>query len=260
MVTPRPSRSPNDMIAEGDDAYVADTLDELAYIMGVDKELFLSQVEAYNNNVASGYDHDYGKDPQYLMPIENPPFYCGLIRGALEGLYSGGVNTDRTFRVKLPGRDKAFQNLYAIGADGGMLYNFVYCLNIDGSMTCHGVNSARTAANAAHEVVQGAESVTPAMPNPMSVVKTIVSQLSLADLGITAADSPCSISYTDPAYADFFAGVEKLSGAKIESLEMVVNVTESKGAEIAATGEIPIEYNYALESLTGVVDGTEVSY
>ena len=103
----------NDMIAEGDDAYVADTLDELADIMGVDKELFLSQVEAYNNNVASGYDHDYGKDPQYLMPIENPPFYCGLIRGALEGLYSGGVNTDRTFRVKLPGRDKAFQNLYA---------------------------------------------------------------------------------------------------------------------------------------------------
>ena len=54
--------------------------------------------------------------------------------------------------------------------------------------------------------------------------------------------------------------MEKLSGAKIESLEMVVNVTESKGAEIAATGEIPIEYNYALESLTGVVDGTEVSY
>ncbi len=250
----------NDMIAEGDDAYVADTLDELADIMGVDKELFLSQVEAYNNNVASGYDHDYGKDPQYLMPIENPPFYCGLIRGALEGLYSGGVNTDRTFRVKLPGRDKAFQNLYAIGADGGMLYNFVYCLNINGSMTCHGVNSARTAANAAHEVVQGAESVTPAIQNPMSVVKTIVSQLSLADLGITAADSPCSISYSDPAYAGFFAGVEKLSGAKIESLEMVVNVTESKGAEIAATGEIPIEYNYALESLTGVVDGTEVSY
>ena len=41
---------------------------------------------------------------------------------------------------------------------------------------------------------------------------------------------------------------------------MTVAVTESKGAEIAATGEIPIEYNYTLQSLTGVVAGKEVSY
>ena len=250
-----------EMIAEGDDAYTADTLEEPADIMGVDKELFPAQVEAYNKNVESGFDHDYGKDPQYLMPIAKAPFYCGLIRGALEGLYSGGVNTDRAFRVKLPGRDKAFQNLYAVGADGGMLYNFVYCLNINGSMTCHGVNSARTAANSAYEVVEASgELAAPAIENPMSAVKTIVSQLSLADLGISAADSPYTISYTDPKFTDFFASIEQLSGEKIDSLKMTVAVTESKGAEIAATGEIPIEYNYTLQSLTGVVAGKEVSY
>lgn len=249
-----------DMVAEGDDAYAADTLDELADIMGVDKELFLAQVEAYNANVAAGFDHDYGKDPQYLMPIEKAPFYCGLIRPALEGLYSGGVNTDRVFRVKLPGRDKAFQNLYATGADGGMLYNFVYCLNINGSMTCHGLNSARTAANHAHGVIADAEVAAPAIDNPMTAVKTIVSQLSLADLGITAADSPCTITLGDPKFADFFGSIERISGHKIDALEMTVAVTESKGAEIAATGEIPIEYNYTLQSLTGVVDGREVSY
>lgn len=250
----------SDMINDGDDAYTANTLEELADIMGVDKELFLSQVEAYNANVESGFDNDYGKDPQYLMPISTPPFYCGLIRGALEGLYSGGVNTDRTFHVKLPGRDKTFQNLFAIGADGGMLYNFVYCLNINGSMTCHGVNSARVAANTAHELMATTESVKPAIENPMSVVKTIVSQLTLADLGISAADSPCTISFGDAKYADFFSSVEKLSGAKIDSLDMTIEVTESKGAEIAATGEIPIEYNYSLKSLTGTVAGQSVSY
>ena len=145
----------DEMIAKGDDAYKADTLEELADIMEVDKELFLSQVKQYNANVEGGVDVDYGKDPEYLMPIATPPFYCGLIRGALEGLYSGGVKTDRQFRVKKPGRDQAFENLFAVGADGGMLYNNMYGIDINGSMTCHGVNSARTAANTAHAFIAG---------------------------------------------------------------------------------------------------------
>ena len=143
------------MIAKADDAYKADTLEELADIMKVDKQLFLSQVKQYNANVEQGIDADYGKDPEYLMPIATPPFYCGLIRGALEGLYSGGVKTDRQFRVKKPGRDQAFENLFAVGADGGMLYNNMYGIDINGSMTCHGVNSARTAANTAHAFITG---------------------------------------------------------------------------------------------------------
>ncbi len=145
-----------DMVASGDDAYQADTLEELVDVMGVDRELFLAQVKQYNEMVAKGVDEDYGKDAQYLMAIENPPFYCGLIRGALEGLYSGGVKTDRQFRVKKPGRDQAFPNLFAVGADGGMLYNNMYGIDINGSMTCHGVNSARTAAQTAHAYVTGA--------------------------------------------------------------------------------------------------------
>lgn len=138
-----------EMIEKGDDAYKADSLEELAKIMEVDKDLFLSQVKQYNSLVEGGVDTDYGKDAEYLMPITTPPFYCGLIRGALEGLYSGGVKTDRNFRVKKPGRDQAFENLFAIGADGGMLYNNMYGIDINGSMSCHGVNSARTAANTA---------------------------------------------------------------------------------------------------------------
>ena len=70
-----------------------------------------------------------------------------------------------------------------------MLYNFVYGLDINGSMSCHGLNSARTAA-----------------------------------------------------------------------MKMVVKVTESKGAEIGATHEIPIVYNYDLVSLEGTVNGEAVSY
>ncbi len=252
----------DEMVATGDDAYKADTLEDLADIMGVDKDLFLDQVAAYNKMAEAGEDTDYGKDPQYLMPIKTAPFYCGLIRGALEGLYSGGVKTDRDFHVKLPGRDKAFQNLYAIGADGGMLYNFVYGLDINGSMSCHGVNSARTSANRSHEFVEKEGKLTgePSVENGMTVVKTVVNQLGLVDLGITAADSPATISRDDARYADFFSSLEKLTGMHIEKMDMQLTVTESKGAKIAATGEIPIVYNYKLESLTGTIDGKDVSY
>lgn len=253
----------DEMIAEGDDCYKADTLDELADIMGVNKELFLAQVEQYNANVDCGKDLDYGKDPQYLMPIATPPFYCGLIRGALEGLYSGGVKTDRTFHVKLPGRDKAFENLFAIGADGGMLYNFVYGLDINGSMSCHGLNSARTAADLAHEVVAASEGElpTPTIINPNTVIKTVVNQLSVAqDLNITAAESPCTCEKGDVRFDTFFTEIEKLTGKSIDAMKMVVKVTESKGAEIGATHEIPIVYSYDLVSLEGVVDGDTVSY
>lgn len=145
----------DEMIEKGDDAYKADSLEELVDIMGVEKDLFLENVKIYNEHAVKGSDDDYGKDPQYLMEISTPPFYCGLIRGALEGLYSGGVKTDRQFRVKKPGRDQAFENLFAVGADGGMLYNHVYGLDINGSMSCHGINSARTAANTAHAYISG---------------------------------------------------------------------------------------------------------
>ena len=254
----------DEMLATGgeEECWQADTLEELADIMGVDKELFLAQVKTYNEHVANGVDADYGKDPQYLMPIETPPFYCGLIRGALEGLYSGGVKTDRTFHVKKPGRDQAFDNLFAIGADGGMLYNFVYGLDINGSMSCHGLNSGRVAAKQAHEVVvaSGEAASQASADNPMTVVKTVVNQLSMVDLGITAADSPCTIKKGDAKFDAFFAALTDLTGFDIESMEMVVTVTESKGAAIAATGEIPIVYNYTLESLEGVVNGEKITY
>ena len=65
------------------------------------------------------------------------------------------MKTDRRFRVKKPGRDQAFENLFAIGSDGAMLWNNVYGLDINGSMSCNGFHSARTAANTAHEYISG---------------------------------------------------------------------------------------------------------
>ena len=101
----------------------------------------------------------------------------------------------------------------------------------------------------------------PVVTNPNTVIKTIVNQLSVAqDLNITADESPCTCEKGDARFDAFFTEIEKLTGKSIDAMKMVVKVTESKGAEIAATHEIPIVYNYDLVSLEGVVDGDTVSY
>ncbi|BAK43937.1 FAD-dependent oxidoreductase [Eggerthella sp. YY7918] len=145
----------NSMIADGDDAYKADTINALADIIGLDKDILNATIEEYNEQARKGRDDVYGKDPQYLMELATPPFYAARISSVLEGSYAGGVKTDRWFRVKKPGRDLAFENLFAIGADGAMLWNNVYGLDINGSMSCNGFYSARTAANTAHAYITG---------------------------------------------------------------------------------------------------------
>ncbi len=51
----------------------ADTLEELAQLMGVPVDTFLAEVAHYNEMCHAGHDTDFFKSPQYLMPLENPP-------------------------------------------------------------------------------------------------------------------------------------------------------------------------------------------
>lgn len=143
------------MIESGDDAYKADTIEALAAAISLDKDVLANTIEEYNEQARQGRDDIFGKDPQYLLELAVPPFYAARISSVLEGSYAGGVKTDRRFRVKKPGRDQAFENLFAIGSDGAMLWNNVYGLDINGSMSCNGFHSARTAANTAHAYISG---------------------------------------------------------------------------------------------------------
>lgn len=54
----------------------ANTLEELAEQMGVDPGIFVATVKRYNNFCAEGKDSDFGKSPDHLFPIKNPPFYA----------------------------------------------------------------------------------------------------------------------------------------------------------------------------------------
>ncbi len=54
----------------------ADTLEELAELMEVDKETFLATVNRYNELARNGEDVDFHKRKEILTTIEKPPFYA----------------------------------------------------------------------------------------------------------------------------------------------------------------------------------------
>ena len=93
----------------------ADTLEELAVLMGADPAAFLDEIKKYNGFCEKGVDEDFGKDPRFLIPIplDKGPYYavygqrfseaamggvtvnpkCQVLRNdgsIIPGLYAGG--------------------------------------------------------------------------------------------------------------------------------------------------------------------------
>ena len=118
--------------------YGADTWEQLAEYMGLDEEAtanFLAAVERYNELCEKGSDDDFGKDPTYLIPLVNPPFYCygntpnrNDIMCALSGLFVDGnqqcldaVNFDR------------IAGLYATGNCAGGRFPLQYTAPMNGA-------------------------------------------------------------------------------------------------------------------------------
>lgn len=61
-----------------DRIFAADTLEELADYLGYggrEKERWLSSVQKYNEICRAGVDNEFQKDPNTLIPVDEPPFY-----------------------------------------------------------------------------------------------------------------------------------------------------------------------------------------
>ncbi|MDD6023756.1 MAG: FAD-binding protein, partial [Oscillospiraceae bacterium] len=101
----------------------ADTLEELAVLMGADPAAFLDEIKKYNGFCEKGVDEDFGKDPRFLIPIplDKGPYYavygqrfseaamggvtvnpkCQVLRNdgsIIPGLYAGGDCTSAMHR------------------------------------------------------------------------------------------------------------------------------------------------------------------
>lgn len=123
-------------------AFKANTIADLAKAIGAEPAKLQATVDEYNRACAAKKDRQFGKDPMYLIPVSEGPYYAVLGRTVqLGGL--GGIPTDSDLKVT-DAHKKAIPGLYAAGADVAGIYNDVYPL-IEGGTAGWAFNSGRIA-------------------------------------------------------------------------------------------------------------------
>lgn len=108
--------------ATGENALVADTLEELAELMEVPADEFVATIEHWNDMAAAGKDTDFNFPGSMMMTLDTPPYYA--TKEYADGLCTaGGLLVDTECRVL--DKDRApIEGLFAIGlTSGGMFYN-----------------------------------------------------------------------------------------------------------------------------------------
>ena len=134
--------------------YRADTVEELAGFVGLDPQRLAATCENYNALCEAGDDTEFGKDPQYLVPFSEAPYYIAK-PGWIVYVVCGAIGTNRNCQVITPGREP-IPGLYAIGVDGVMLYRNVYTIGTPGSCSGWCIYSGRKAVQDAVETVLNA--------------------------------------------------------------------------------------------------------
>lgn len=109
------------------DGHVArgETLEELTanmeQLFGTPADGVLATLTRYNEFCAAGSDDDFGKDPHYLAPYDQPPFYAGPAETCRYLYTHGGLDTDLEAQVQAVDGEP-IAGLYAAGmCTGGHL-------------------------------------------------------------------------------------------------------------------------------------------
>jgi fumarate reductase flavoprotein subunit len=100
------------------DIVKADTLDELAEMLGIPAKSLKNTIQRYNEGVAEGEDPDFGRTSLVdgkgaLAPIERAPFYGHATTVAMLGTYCG-LKTDGALNV-VDVFEEPIEGLYAAG-------------------------------------------------------------------------------------------------------------------------------------------------
>ena len=94
-------------------AFKADTLEELAELVGLDPEKLVAAVDSWNEIVASGDDSQFTPQyfPDWLVPIQKPPFYCIPNSSQIAKLMTG-LRVNGSMQVMTP-QAQVIPGLYA---------------------------------------------------------------------------------------------------------------------------------------------------
>ena len=128
--------------------FAADSIEELADQMGVDKANLAKTVAEYNESCKSR-DLLFGKDARYLKPLKGPRFYAiAFYPGAYGSL--GGIKINYKTEV-LDNEWETIPGLYAAGTDANTIFGDSYVFILPGNTMGFALNSGRMAGEHAVE-------------------------------------------------------------------------------------------------------------
>ncbi|MGI6033611.1 MAG: FAD-dependent oxidoreductase [Coriobacteriales bacterium] len=134
-------------------AFKADSIEELAEMIGADKDTLTATVKRYNELAEKGDDEDYFKPAKFLRTIKKAPFYAiKMVPSIL--VSDGGIRVNGDMQVT----DKSYEpiaGLYAVGNEASGLYGDTYNLDCPGSANGFAHTSGRLAARHAIKTING---------------------------------------------------------------------------------------------------------
>ena len=102
----------------------ADTIEELAALIGVDPATLKASVDKYNGFVDAGEDIQYGRDPATLVPVKEGPFYAMEIGPTMLNTQGGAKRNEKAEVIDVNGNP--IPHLYSAGEMGALfadMYN-----------------------------------------------------------------------------------------------------------------------------------------
>ena len=126
------------------DVFVADSIEELAEKIGVDRAVLKATVDEYNGFCEKGHDDLFAKDPKYLRPLKGPRFYAVKARTVFLGTL-GGIKINHNMEV-VDKKGKVIPGLYAGGFDAGGMWGDSYSIKDSSGLSAgFATNSGRIA-------------------------------------------------------------------------------------------------------------------
>ena len=119
-------------VADGE-IFQADTLEELAELLGVSVDNFTAAVEGYNGMADKGEDTQFGVVADWLSPVRQAPFYAiPIFASNLAVCYGVHVNDDSQVCTD---DDQPIAGLFAAGNCQGDFFGFNYPVHCPGCST-----------------------------------------------------------------------------------------------------------------------------
>lgn len=123
----------------------ADSIAELATKIGLDPEVLVAEVDAYNAIVEAGVDNRFYKESRFLFPIKQAPFYAIKMETGIM-ITMGAMEVDEHLRAMTKDGDP-IPGLYVVGCDAGGMYGEAYALPVPGSANGFALTSGWLAAD-----------------------------------------------------------------------------------------------------------------